>query len=121
MSNKKQLFENVGGNSFRIATPQAMGMMAEDGEMPAGDIADFENGRPMVNTPTKKVRLTIARKPETNEWLVKVYINGKYSEDSTYYTDDQKDAIDTAKLMMQQYRQQGFTVVDKKGQPITPT
>lgn len=29
------------------------------------------------------------------EYVVKVYINGKYSEDDTYYTDDKEDAINT--------------------------
>lgn len=29
------------------------------------------------------------------EYVVKVYINGEYSEDDTYYTDDKEDAINT--------------------------
>ena len=33
MSNKKPLFENIDGNTFRIASPQAMGMM-EDNSLP---------------------------------------------------------------------------------------
>ena len=52
---KEKLFENIGGNSFKIASPQPMSMMAEDGEMSSGDIADYENGRPMVGTRPKSM------------------------------------------------------------------
>ena len=41
----------------------------------------------------------LARKPETNEWVVKAYKDGKYDEDATYYTDDKRDAIDTKKAL----------------------
>lgn len=91
---KQKLFEWTGGNSFKIALPQPMGMMHE-----------ISQGR--------TVRLTLARKPETNEWLVKVYINGKYNENATYYTDDKQDAIDTAKTMLQLYQNQGFETETK--------
>lgn len=47
----------------------------------------------------KKIKLSTVRKAETNEWIVKVYIDGKYDEDKTYYTDDKQDAIDTMKHM----------------------
>ena len=127
MSNKKQLFENIGGNSFRIATPQAMGMMGEAGfssgqsrgMAPSNEPSD----RPPLGTTPKtqnSVRLTISRKVETNEWLVKVYVNGKYSEDKTYYTDDKQDAIDTAKAMMGDFQKKGLTLVGKDGQPVAP-
>lgn len=125
MNNKKQLFENVGGNSFRIATPQAMGMMQE--ETPGSSAAaNSLGGEANVNAFLNKkpqpfqnnVRLTISRKPETNEWLVKVYVNGKYSEDKTYYTDDKQDAIDTAKTMMGDFQKNGLILVGKDGQPI---
>ena len=127
MSNKKQLFENVGGNSFRIATPQAMGMMGEAG-FSSGQSRGLAprneplDGPPLGNTPKMqdKIRLTIARKADTNEWLVKVYVNGKYSEDKTYYTDDKQDAIDTAKIMMGDFQKKGLTLVGKDGQPVAP-
>lgn len=91
---KTKLFECLGRNAFRLAQPQPMGMIGE-------------------NSQSGTIRLTLARKPETNEWLVKVYINGKYSENATYYTNDKQDAIDTAKVMMQQYQTQGFKIEDK--------
>ena len=43
----------------------------------------------------------IVRKAETNEWVVKAYYNGKYDEESTYYTDDKQDAVDTMKAMIE--------------------
>jgi len=43
----------------------------------------------------KKIKFVVKRKVETDEWLVKVYIDGKYDEDATYYTDDKEDAINT--------------------------
>lgn len=47
-----------------------------------------------------KVEFRIARKLETDEWLVKVFVNGQYSEDRTYYTDDEQDARDTMRAMI---------------------
>ena len=47
----------------------------------------------------KKIKFVVKRKVETDEWLVKVYIDGKYDEDATYYTDDKEDAINTMAYM----------------------
>lgn len=47
----------------------------------------------------KKVKLCTVRKVETDEWVVKVYVDGKYKEGPTYYTDDKEDAIATMKHM----------------------
>jgi len=41
----------------------------------------------------------VVRKPSTDEWVVKVYNNGKYSEAETYYTNDKSDALETMKDM----------------------
>ena len=41
----------------------------------------------------------LVRKTETDEWVVKVYVDGKYDENSTYYTNDKADAIMTQKWM----------------------
>ena len=40
------------------------------------------------------------RIPETKEWIVKWITDGKRDENKTYYTDDQKDAIDTYNQMV---------------------
>jgi hypothetical protein len=53
---------------------------------------EFESGN-------KKIKLSTVRKVETDEWLVKVYVDGKYDEGKTYYTDDKEDAIATMKEM----------------------
>jgi len=43
----------------------------------------------------------VVRKAETDEWLVKYYEDGKYSEDKTSYHDDKDDAEDTAMFVQQ--------------------
>ncbi len=51
----------------------------------------------------REIFLNIVRKASTDEWVVKVHINGKYSEESTYYTDDKDDAISTMADMKKNY------------------
>jgi len=51
-----------------------------------------------VTTP-KVYKMRLVRKSATGEWLVKVHVNGKYSEAETYYTDDKADALDTMEHM----------------------
>ncbi len=41
----------------------------------------------------------LARKAETDEWVVKAYKDGKYDEGATYYTNDKQDAIDTMRWL----------------------
>jgi hypothetical protein len=48
----------------------------------------------------------LKRKSETNEWVVRAYVDGKFNEGMTYYTDDKQDAIDTMAAMKQQQQQQ---------------
>jgi len=40
----------------------------------------------------KETYTKLVHKPDTGEWVVKVYVNGKYDEDKSYYTDDKQDA-----------------------------
>lgn len=47
----------------------------------------------------KNIVKTPVRKPETDEWVVKWYVDGKYNEDKTYYTNDKSDAEATYKDM----------------------
>ena len=51
----------------------------------------------------RKIFLNIVKKSSTNEWVVKVHIDGKYSEDSSYYTDDKEDAINTMAAMKKNF------------------
>lgn len=43
--------------------------------------------------------IRVVRKPETNEFVVYWYENGKRNEDKSYFTDDIKDAIGTFEFM----------------------
>lgn len=43
-------------------------------------------------------------KKKGDEWKVAVFINGKYSEDDTYYTDDEDDAKETRKSMIEDFK-----------------
>jgi hypothetical protein len=98
--NSRLLFEHLGGNNFKLQSESS------------------------IAPGSKTVRLTVAPKRETGEFMVKVYIDGKHSEDQTYYTNDKIDAINTAKNMQQRFIANGFTLVDKHGkssQPLTAT
>ena len=63
-----------------------------EGEDESGKLR--ESGKKPNNVVKKPVR-----KPETGEWVVKWYVDGKYNEDKTYYTNDKSDADDTYKDM----------------------
>lgn len=51
----------------------------------------------------RKIKLKFCPKNEYDEYTVKVYIDGKYSEDATYYTDSKEDALETMKAMKNEY------------------
>ncbi|MCK5017427.1 MAG: hypothetical protein KAS32_10205 [Candidatus Peribacteraceae bacterium] len=58
-----------------------------------------------------KVRLTVKRKAETNEWKVNWFdligcARWVYNEDKTCYTDDKKDAEETMIVSMNRYDEQ---------------
>lgn len=53
-----------------------------------------------ITEPNSYIR--IKRDSDTGEWMAAVYVNGKFNDDKTYYTDDQKDARDTGKHMSEQ-------------------
>lgn len=57
----------------------------------------------MPSKDKRKVSLKVARKPSTNEWVVKVYFDGVYSDEHSYYTDDKQDALDTATFMADRF------------------
>lgn len=50
-----------------------------------------------AQTQTNKITYKLKRKVETDEWMAAAYINGKFDDDKTYYTDDKQDAMDTLK------------------------
>ncbi len=63
-----------------------------------------------IVTKKHKIRLAVKRKTGTEEWVVRVWIDGEYNDDASYYTDDKQDARDTAWNMMQQYHTKGYEV-----------
>ena len=48
------------------------------------------------------------KRNDWGEYVVQVYVNGTYSEDSTYYTDDKEDAEMTRCQMMAQVSGSSF-------------
>lgn len=56
------------------------------------EVGNVKKGKNTVGKPI--------RKSETNEWVVKWYVDGKPDENKTYYTDDKKDAFDTYLAML---------------------
>ena len=67
----------------------------------------------LENKKENTVKISVVRKVETDEWVAKVYINGKYNEDATYYTDDKEDAITTKDHMLKSYEEKGYKIVGK--------
>jgi hypothetical protein len=59
----------------------------------------------------KTVYLRMKFNRNWNEWIIAVYINGKYNEMQSYYTDDKEDAIGTMFQMKKQYANQGFIII----------
>lgn len=45
------------------------------------------------------VKYSIKKKSETGEWMVAAYVNGKFDDDKTYYTNDKADAVGTLDAM----------------------
>lgn len=47
-----------------------------------------------------KTKITTKIKKEDDEYIVQLFINGKYQKDADYFTDDKDDAKQTAKAMI---------------------
>jgi hypothetical protein len=62
---------------------------------------------------SKNVKISTVKKNETDEWVNKVYINGKYNENQTYYTNDKQDALDTKKEMIKDFKSKGYTICNE--------
>lgn len=59
----------------------------------------------------ENITLTV-QKSVYGEYRVAVYVNGKYSEELTYYTDDIEDAARSRKAMREHYEKQGHAVTN---------
>lgn len=51
-------------------------------------------------------------KNDLGEYVVKVYINGKYQESPTYYTNDLEDAKNTLLAMKKEYMEKGYNILE---------
>lgn len=52
-----------------------------------------------LNEGVKMAHATTEIRLDENEYIVKLYIDGKHQQESDYFTDDKYDAIETAKAM----------------------
>ena len=59
------------------------------------------------------VKIIVKRKPSTDEWVARYFVDGKYNEDASYYTDDKQDAIDTAKHMIEHTKSAAIAANDE--------
>lgn len=69
-----------------------------------------ENQKIVDSGETITVKINVTRKASTDEWVCRVYFNGKYSEGASYYTDSKQDAIDTRKVMLDHLADQGYVI-----------
>ena len=70
----------------------------------------------IIQESTPVVKVKVVRKPETDEFVVKVYFNGKYNEEASYYTNDKQDAIETKRDIVNRYKEKGFIIEEAKKQ-----
>ena len=52
----------------------------------------------------REIAFSKPRKNEFGEWVIKVYLNGKYSEDMTIYESDRESAEATRDAVIETYR-----------------
>ena len=66
-----------------------------------------------MNGPTpKKVKMVLVRDNEWDQWIVKVYEDGKYQEGPTAYTDYMDEAMEIMAFEALRYRQRGVEEVE---------
>ena len=54
----------------------------------------------VIDAQGREIVFAKVRKNEYGEYVVKVYVNGKYNEAKSYYTDDKEDAELTREAMI---------------------
>lgn len=64
-----------------------------------------------MNDQNKWAKLTVKRKTNTGEWVVRVSINGEHRPELTYFTDDKTDALDTRRHMENRLKNQNYRIV----------
>lgn len=78
----------------------------------------LSESKELVETKNKNITLELKKDKEWDEWQVKVFVDGKYSESKTYPSgggrpEDKEDAIGTLKDMKKRYEKAGNTVTVK--------
>lgn len=63
----------------------------------------MKNQVEQIKDSAETLTFKLKRKAATGEWVVRVYVDGVYSEDRSYYTDDKKNAEDTLRLMSEYF------------------
>jgi len=70
----------------------------------------------------KTFKLVLKKNVEGNEWVVRVYINGKYDEGKTYYGDDNKEDAEASMLdMRSKLKKAGYEEEIKEGNNMKST
>ena len=70
----------------------------------------------------KTFKLVMKKNVEGNEWVVRVYINGKYDEGKTYYGDDNKEDAEASMLdMRRKLKKDGYEEEIKEGDNMKST
>lgn len=67
----------------------------------------------------KTVKFTLKRDLEAGEYIVKVWIDGKYNDMASYFSgglgpNEKQDAITTLKMMKKEYQEKGYTLLESK-------
>jgi hypothetical protein len=65
------------------------------------------------------VKAKVIRKVDTDEFVVKVYVNGKYDEEASYYTNDKQDAFATKQSILNRYKEHGY-MVEESAKKVNP-
>lgn len=60
---------------------------------------------------SKNVKFTI-KKNDIGEFVVKVWVNGKYDDNKSYFTDDLQDAKNTLLAMKKEYTEKGYNILE---------
>lgn len=88
-------------------------VLEDEGYNPFGESTKIPHGVQSINE-SHVVKAKVVRKAETDEFVVKVYIDGKYNEEASYYTDDKADAFATRYSILRNYKDHGYTIEESK-------
>jgi len=100
-SNKERFKKKYGPKKgLEVLYGKSWNQSKSQGKTQQDEISLTPNARIPARMQLKHYVSKPVRIPETGEWIVKWMTSGKRDENKTYYTDDQKDAIDTYNQMV---------------------